>query len=71
MLNDVYIYSVKQKCIYLAVLITLLYQIFFFLGGGGGFFLEVHDTVLKYHYDTRTEIQAILKMKYLATQVGS
>lgn len=43
----------------------------FFFGWGGGFFLEVHDTVLKYHYDTRTEIQAILKMKYLATQVGS
>lgn len=48
-------------------------DLFFFWvgGGGGGFFLEVHDTVLKYHYDTRTEIQAILKMKYLATQVGS
>lgn len=40
----------------------------FFFGWGGGFFLEVHDTVLKYHYDI---IIAILKMQYLATQVGS
>lgn len=64
MLNDVYIYSAKQKWIYLAILITFLYQIFL----GVFFFLEVHDTVLKYHYDI---IIAILKMQYLATQVGS